>query len=270
MGTPNHQPVDTTAGEAYEKHIVPAMFVSWAKYAVNWAAPRAGEQVLDVACGTGIGARTAAKCVGPAGKVVGLDIDPGVVEVARRAAKAEGAPIEWHCASALEMPVPDGAFDLALCLQGLQFFPDRVAGFAEIRRALKPAGRLVATLWCQLEFNKGHEAMVRALESQKVDASAAKKACTFADIGEIRDSVKRGGFKSVEIRTENDVTDFPSFDSFIEGMTVGAPSARRALALLPAGGYDQFVRDVKAALKPYLANGRLAYPMRTHILLARP
>ena len=64
-----NQAVDTTAGESYEKHIVPGMFVVWAEYAVKWAAPQAGAHVLDVACGTGIGARVAARAVGRSGKI---------------------------------------------------------------------------------------------------------------------------------------------------------------------------------------------------------
>ena len=265
------KPVDTTAGEAYERHIVPGMFTHWADYGVNWLAPKPGEHALDVACGTGIGERYVAKRVLPGGKVAGLDLDAGVVEVARRVAQSEGLQIEWRSASALEMPFPDGAFDLACCFHGIQFFPDRVKGFAEIRRVLKPSGRLCATMWGPIETNKGHHAMVLALESQKVDASAAKKACSFADTAEIRDAAARGGFRNVEVRTEDGVTDYASFESFIEGMTTGSPSTRKAIELLPAnGGRHKFIQDVRAALAPYIVGGRLKYPMRTQVVMARP
>jgi len=264
------QPVDTTAGEAYEKHMVPGMFVRWAERAVSLAKLKPGEQVLDVACGTGIGARFAAKGVGRSGKVVALDLDAGVVEVARRLAETAGTPIECHCASALEMPLPDATFDVVFCLQGIQFFPGRVAGFAEIRRVLKPSGRLIATLWGPIEANKGHDAIVRALENQKVDAAPAKKACSFADPAAIRDAAARAGFGSVEILTEEGVTEYASFESFMEGMTVGSPSTRRAVQLLPDSGRARYTSDVRAALAPYIASDRLAYPMKTHIVLARP
>ena len=264
------QAVDTTAGEAYEKHMVPGMFVRWTERAVNLAGLQPGEKVLDVACGTGIGARVAAKKIGRKGKIVGLDLDPGVVEVARRLAEAGGTLIEWHCASALEMPLPDAEFDVVFCLQGIQFFPDRVAGFAEIRRVLKRTGRLVATLWGPIESNKGHQAIVRALEDQKVDAAPAKKACSFADPAEIRDAAARAGFGSIEIRTEDGLTEYSSFESFVEGITVGSPSTRRAIQLLSDAGRDRFWVEVRAALTPYLVKGRLAYPMRTHIVVARP
>ena len=179
-------------------------------------------------------------------------------------------PIEWHCASALKMPFKDGEFDLCLCLQGLQFFPDRVAGFAEIRRVLKPSGRLVASLWGPLEFNKGHHAVVQALERQNVDASPAKRACSFADTDAIRDAASRAGFSNVEIRTEDGVSHFASMQSFIDGMTIGSPSTRHAVALLSEGGRDRFISEISAVLEPYLRDGELAYPMRTHIVIARP
>lgn len=264
-----NQPIDTATAEAYEKYMVPGMFAQWTELVVRLAAPQPSEHVLDVACGTGIGARVAARGVGPTGKVVGLDLDPGAVEVARKVAQG-AAPMEWHCASALKMPFNDAAFDLCLCLQGLQFFPDRPAGLAEIRRVLKPSGRLVASIWGPIEYNKGHHAVVQALERQNVDASAAKRACSFADPEKIRDTAARAGFGSIELRTEDGVSHFSSIQSFIDGMTIGSPSTRHAVALLPENGRDRFLKDVSMMLEPYLAGGELAYPMRTHILLARP
>lgn len=261
-----NQPIDTTAAEAYEQHMVPGMFQYWAELLVRIAAPQPGERVLDVACGTGIGARLAAHHVSPGGKVSGLDVDAGVVAVARKLAES----IEWHCANALEMPFEAATFDLCLCLQGLQFLPDRVAGLSELRRVLKPSGRLVASLWAAVVYNKGHEAVVRALESQGVDASPAKRACSFASPEEIRETASRAGFTHIEVRTEDGVSRFASVQSFIDGMTIGSPSTRHAVARLPESGRATFVKDVTATLEPYVREGQLQYPMRTHILIARP
>ena len=94
--------IDTTVAQAYESHMVPGMFAHWAAFVVSLVAPQSGERVLDVACGTGIGARVAARSVGSIGKVIGVDIDPGVIEVARGLVQDPDTPIEWHCASAPE------------------------------------------------------------------------------------------------------------------------------------------------------------------------
>ncbi len=261
--------IDTTAAEAYERFMVPGIFLRWTEYLITLAAPQPGEHVLDVACGTGIGARLAAHAVGSTGKVAGLDIDPGVIEVARKVTQRPATSMAWHCASALKMPFMDGEFDLCLCLQGAQFFPDRLAGFAEIRRVLRPSGRLVASIWAPLEFNKGHHAVVQALERQRVDASGARRACSFADTVDIRETATRAGFTNFDLRTVDGVSHFESIQSFIDGMTIGA-STRHAVALLPEEGRDRFIKDVTTMLEPYLVGGELAYPMRTHVLFARP
>ena len=264
------QPIDTTAAEAYERHMVPGMFLPWTDVLLERAAPKPGEHVLDVACGTGIAARLAAPLVGATGTVVGLDIDAGCIEIARRTNVELPALSEWHCASALEMPFAAGSFDLVLCQQGLQFFPDRLKGFAEIRRVLKPSGRLAASMWLALEENKGHEAVVRALERQKVDTASARRAFSLANTREIRDLAARAGFRDIDIRIEGGRSRFASLDAFLEGMTVGSPSARHSIALLSSEVRARFFDEVRETLSQYVvAGGVLAYPTRTHILVAR-
>ena len=263
-------PIDTTAAESYEQHLVPGMFRHFAERVVDLANPQPGERVLDLACGTGIGARLAARRIGEPAAVAGLDLDAAMLSVAARLARDMGAAIDWHCANALTMPFADHSFDLCLCLQGLQFLPDRVAGFAEIRRVLEPRGRLCATMWAPLEYNLGHQALVRALENQGADAAPARRPCSFSNADEIRDAARSAGFRSIDLHAEDGVSDFASIDSFLEGITVGAPSTRHAVARLSQDGRSAFAADVIALLQPYLASGRLAYPMRTFILIARP
>src|SRR5260370_25850928 len=146
--------------DAYERHIDPALFMPWARSLVETAALRPGERVLDVACGTGVVTRLAAKRVGAGGKVVGLDLNAGMLEVARSRAPA----IEWREGSATELPLPDAAFDAVLCQQGLQFFPDRPAALREMRRVLVPGRRLALSVWRSLQGSPGHRALADALE----------------------------------------------------------------------------------------------------------
>ena len=90
---------------------------------------------MDVACGTGSVARHVAPLVGAEGKVVALDISPEMLAVARGLPAPAGATIEWREGNAIALTVPDDAFDLVLCQQGLQFFSDRAAAVREMRRA---------------------------------------------------------------------------------------------------------------------------------------
>lgn len=262
------QPVDTTAAEAYEQHMVAGMFLHWTEKLVDLAAVRPGEHVLDVACGTGVGARVAAGAAGSNGRIAGLDIDAGVIELARRL--SEGHTIEWHCGSALELPFDSATFDLCLCLQGLQFFPDRVRGLAEMRRVLKVSGRLIASLWGPLECNKGHLAVVQALERGGVDSAPSRRACSFSNPDDIRQAATAAGFSTVDVRTLDGVSRFATIDSFLEGMTKGSPSTRHAVAQLPESARGRFAEDVRESLSGYVVDGMLAYPMQTHVLIARP
>src|SRR5690606_34121736 len=105
------------------------------------AQPRSHEQVLDVACGTGIVARTAAEAVGDVRNVTGLDQSETMLEVA--ASKGPDG-MNWVQGSAEDIPLPDDSFTLALCLQGLQYFADRARALSEILRVLAPGGRLAS------------------------------------------------------------------------------------------------------------------------------
>jgi len=131
-----------SAPENYERYFVPAIGEPVARDLLDRAALRAGERVLDVACGTGIVARLAAEQVGETGTVAGLDVNPGMLAVARSVTPPEIA-IDWHAASAEAIPLPDDAFDVVLCSIGLQFMADKPAALSEMRRVLAPGGRLL-------------------------------------------------------------------------------------------------------------------------------
>ena len=121
----------THPAEIYESFFVPALSAPWAEDLLRRTAPRPGERVLDVACGTGIVARRVAPRVGPTGRVVGVDPNLGMLAVARAAAAAEGVSIEWREGRAEALPVEDAAFDLVCCQVALMFFEDRAAALRE-------------------------------------------------------------------------------------------------------------------------------------------
>src|SRR5215472_8707126 len=105
-----------SAPELYQRYLVPAVTGQWAADLVEQAALQPGERVLDVACGTGVVARLAAACVGPTGRVAALDLNPGMLAVAREhpAESEQGAVavIEWYEGSALALPFLEAVFDV--------------------------------------------------------------------------------------------------------------------------------------------------------------
>jgi ubiquinone/menaquinone biosynthesis C-methylase UbiE len=140
-----------TPPEVYERVLVPAVLRPLSERVLDLAAPKEGERVLDLACGTGVLARAVAPTVGSSGNVVGIDVLPGMLAVARSLPAQDGATIDWVEGDATSLDLPDASFDLVLCQQGLQFFPNREATAGEIRRVLAPGGRFVAAVWRSLE-----------------------------------------------------------------------------------------------------------------------
>src|SRR5215216_1405814 len=114
------------AAERYERWIVPFVSGPMVPPLLDLADLRPGERVLDVATGTGVLARLAVRRVTPGGTVTGLDLNDGMLNVARELPLPPGLTIEWRNGSVLALPFQDGAFDVVLCQQGLQFFPDRM------------------------------------------------------------------------------------------------------------------------------------------------
>jgi 2-polyprenyl-3-methyl-5-hydroxy-6-metoxy-1,4-benzoquinol methylase len=117
--------------ESCERHNVIA-FMETSRDLVALAALRTGERVLDVACGTGVLARLAAKAVGPTGKVAGADLNEGMLTTARNKAEREELSIEWHTCDATALSIPDGSFDVALCQWVLEFFLIDLVGCAKL------------------------------------------------------------------------------------------------------------------------------------------
>jgi SAM-dependent methyltransferase len=148
MNAPNQWQLSGNAAERYERVLVPAIFAPWAADLVSLADLRPGERVLDVACGTGVVARLAGERVGAGGQITGLDLNEGMLEVARSLPSPAGAAaVVWVQGSALAMRLPDASFDVVLCQQGVQFFPDRPLALREMIRVLVPNGRVLASVW---------------------------------------------------------------------------------------------------------------------------
>ncbi len=164
-----------TPGEIYEHHAVPAIFARWAPELVELAGVQPGERVLDVACGTGVVTRLLADRVGSTGRVVGLDLNAGMLAAARAA--AVNPTIEWLEGNVMSMSLPDATFDAVVCQQGFQFFPDKPLALREMRRVLVSGGRLALSVWRSVEqvpgFRVLQEALARRIVAEVADATRA-------------------------------------------------------------------------------------------------
>jgi ubiquinone/menaquinone biosynthesis C-methylase UbiE len=187
LSDPADWQLEGDAPELYHRYLVPAVTALWAADLVASAEVAPGERVLDVACGTGVVARIASGIVGGDGLVAAVDINPGMLRVARGIDPSPGAAIEWVEASALALPFPDAAFDVVLCQLGLQFVPDRGVALREMRRVLARGGRLALNVYGPIEHNPATRALCESLERNLGSrASLAKRTeHALADTGEL-------------------------------------------------------------------------------------
>ncbi|MEE9255798.1 MAG: methyltransferase domain-containing protein [bacterium] len=266
---PGKGEVDTGPGEAYQNFYAPAMFIPWGKDLVTRADPKPGDRVLDVACGTGVVSRLAAERVVPSGKVTGLDIDSGFLAVARSIPPPSGGAVEFHEGSAGELPFEDGSFDLALCQQGLQFFPDRPAALAEMKRVLRPGGKLTLSVWRKVEFCPGHNALSVAIERHGGPIDAKPLSFSLTDPGELRELAEGAGFRDVTIEEAALPVRFESPERFVEIVIAASPAGGmgRALAKLDEQGRMAMLRDVREDLKEYTSDDGLEYPTESNVLI---
>ncbi len=136
-----------SAAESYERQKVPAIFAPLAEATLNAVSLPGKAEILDVACGTGAMARAVARRLSEPSRIAGADVNAAMVEIAKRQTPTSEHEFEWVAAPASSLPFDDARFDLAFCQQGLQFFPDKPAALAEIRRVTRKGGKLVLTCW---------------------------------------------------------------------------------------------------------------------------
>jgi ubiquinone/menaquinone biosynthesis C-methylase UbiE len=185
---------------------------------------RSGERVLDVGCGTGIVARLAAERVALGGSVTGVDVNPGMLAVAR-SVTASGIPIEYHEASAEAMPFPDESFDIALCQMSLQFMTDRRGALAEMRRVLVPDRRVVINPPGPASpfFEALADAMGRHISPRA--AGSVQQVFSLYDLAEVRDLLGEAGFRDVRVDAQNKELTLPPAKDFLWQYVYSTPLA---------------------------------------------
>ncbi|MDI3305970.1 MAG: class I SAM-dependent methyltransferase [Acetobacteraceae bacterium] len=168
------------------------------------AAPRQGEHVLDLGCGTGTTLLELAARVGPEGRVLGLDVsEPMLARARERIAAAGLSQVRVELADASAYGFAPGSFDLAFSRFGVMFFRDPVAAFAQIRRALKPEGRLVFVCFRSLAENAWVRVPQEAAQPLLPPAEPPKPGepgeFAFADPGRVRGILEGAGFRDVTL-----------------------------------------------------------------------
>ncbi len=253
--------------EIYEQELVGPLFRPWAGPLLDAAALRAGDRVLDIACGTGIVARLAHERLGNTGKVVGVDLSPPMLAVARGVAP----DIDWREGDAQALPLHDDElFDVVVCQQGLQFFPDKPAAAGQMRRALAAGGRLAVSTWrpdeempVLRELRRVAERHVGAIEDRRHG---------FGEAGPLEALLRSVGFGDVDVKVESRTIRFDDASVFVRlnamALVGMSPVAKDMADEERAQVMAAIERDSVAVVQPHTDAMGFAYELRANVATA--
>jgi SAM-dependent methyltransferase len=209
-----------------------AMFTPLTEAAMAFAAPSAGERAVDIGCGCGGTVLELAARVGPGGSVLGVDVSEPMLDVARRRAAALGQ-VRLELADASTHAFAPEA-DLLFSRFGVMFFDDPPAAFANLRRALRPGGRLALAVWRPLTENPWMlvplQAVLPLLPPQPPADPEAPGPFALADSDRLRRILAAAGFSAIELTPHDTVLRVPGDVAEAAGFIIQMGPASRALA----------------------------------------
>ncbi len=235
--------------------------------AIDLAAVEPGMRVIDLACGPGNLTRRLAALVGPGGEVIGVDLAPGMIELARASALNNARFIEMDIE---RLEFPDASFDVAVCGHGIQFAPNLGQALREARRVLKRGGRFAASVpvtgvrqsvWALLD-----DVIGRLLPpAPKADDEAATR-LTVADAAALRQVALDAGFASAQVDVVEETVTWASADQLVSMFMSWWDCASR-LERVDVARRKAFTDEALETLRARFP-GTITTTGRNHVLLA--
>lgn len=257
--------LEAEAAETYERAFVPALFAAWAAPLVEAARVVSGQTVLDVACGTGIVARHVADHLKDAGHIIGVDLNPHMLAVARRSRP----DLDWRQGDAAALPLPDQSVDVVLCQAGLMFFPNPSQALREMARVVRPTGTVGVQVWDTIQAQAGWAPFYDVV-SRHAGPDAIATLGSYWRLGDVDRLIAlfvEAGLHVGYTATRQATAAFGSVEAFVAAEITGTPLRAR----IGEATYTAIVHDTRRALAPFLTSSEtLHLPISGHILVAQP
>ena len=255
--------------EIYDTCLVPLLFETYATDLVERTSALAPVTVLETEAGSGVVTRALASRLASDSRYTVTDLVQPMLD---RAATRQGPDdrITWRQADALKLPFDDASFDAVVCQFGVMFFPDKIAGYAETRRVLKPGGSFLFNVWDRLETNEiCHEVNeeMKIIFSDDPPGFIAGAPFGYYDVDIIRDELVRGGFSQFSIATLEETSSAPTPRHAAVALCQGAP-LRTEIDSRDAGRLDHVTYRVTEAIAVRFGGGPVSGEMRAHIVVA--
>jgi SAM-dependent methyltransferase len=233
-----------------------APLTGWLRDETRW---RPGANVLDIGCGSGYPALTAAAGVSPGGTVTAIDISPAMIGVAsRRAAEAGLDNVTFQQMDADALGFADETFDVVTCVCTLMFSPEPAHAINEIRRVLKPGGRFAIVVWDEPSLNPFSMLLVsevtRFIELPPLPGAGAPGPFRFAAAGALESALRLVKLSGLRIDHRGMTFEFPTVDAYLQIVSEVAGWTRR-LQALSADDVLRLRQSVALAVQPYCVNG---------------
>ena len=220
---------------------------------LDLAAIGPGDRVLDVAAGAGEPAITTAKRVGPTGSVLATDISPNILACARRAAAAQGVTnLETRVMDGEHLDLPDASFDAVLSRVGLIYFPDRQRALAEMRRVLRPGGRVATMVYSTADRNQFFSVpidIIRRRAQLPPPVPGQPGPFSLGGPGVLEDAYRQAGFGQIVVRTLDAPVRMASVAEYVRFADEAFGALHQMLADMPEpdreATWDEITRELR-------------------------
>jgi ubiquinone/menaquinone biosynthesis C-methylase UbiE len=257
---------DQDAAEGFAVCIVPRMMAPWVDHLLQAVAPKPGDRILDLACGTGA---VTGRLPASSGIAVGMDRNPLMIDLARRGLQ-DSAEIHWMLGDAVALPCAGASLDIVVCQQGLQFFSPPSAALQEIQRVLAPGGRVGFVVWSRIENNPYCLAVARAVGRHMGEecGDLLRSSFSLGEGKELRTLLRAAGFDEVHVRAVRQNLSLGTLAEFVPAH-IGGTSLANRFASQGAGIQAAVVADVVKQAQPLPEGEDVAFPFEIQLAVGR-
>ena len=255
--------------EVYDTYLVPLIFEPYADDLAERAAALAPKTVLETAAGSGVVTRALAPRLASDARYTVTDLNQPMLDHAANRQRSDNR-ITWRQADALALPFDDTLFDAVVCQFGIMFFPDRVAGYAEARRVLRPGGSLLFNVWDQIDANEFAHVVTEAAAAvfpEDPPSFLARTPHGYHDLQLIRDELGTAGFSRISITTLEETSAAPSPRHPAVAYCQGTP-LRNEIETRDASLLAHVTDLATEAIAARFGHGPVAGKIRAHIVAA--
>ena len=255
--------------ELYDTYLVPLIFEVYADDLAKRVAALAPKTVLETAAGTGVVTRALAPRLASNARYTVTDLNQPMLDHAADKQGPDGR-ITWRQADALDLPFHDASFDAVVCQFAVMFFPDRVAGYSEARRVLKPGGSLLFNVWDHIGANEFAQVVTEATAEifpGDPPLFLARTPHGYHDVDLIRDELGKAGFSRVSIATLEETSSAPSARHVALAYCQGTP-LRNEIESRNASLLEQVTDAATEAITARFGNGPVSGKIQGNVVVA--